>query len=550
MPRKPIHPPLTKSHPDLIKQWHPTKNGDLTPELVTQGSQKKVWWKCLDGKWSDGTLADDHEWESNIDNRALKGQGCPMCNGKSVVPSNCLETTHPHIAKEWHPSKNSKSTKDVTIGSGYEAIWICQNSIKNGEAVHIWSAPVYRRKVSGCPICVNQKIIESKSLASTHPILVKELHPFKSKNFDPSKVSAGSNKKVWWKCFNGKWPNGTFADDHEWQSIISSRALNNVGCPFCAGKNVAPSMSIVATHPDLAGEWHPSKNGDLKPIQFNRGSNKQVWWYCDKGVLPNGEKSRDHEWSARINHRVLRRSGCPCCSGRKAVISNSLATWYPKLAQEWHPSKNIKSAFEYVPGSNEKVWWICSKDREHEWPAVINSRTQGKGCPFCVLTPQSKQELTVTFELKLLFPEINPKGFKTVINNKTISIDIYIPSINLGIEFDGSYWHKNNEKLDLLKSLKIKESGFHLLRIRQEPLEKLGESIIASKKFNGKQIADDIFCYILNNKNTFKLKRGLKQKMNKYLNSSNLQNENALIDYIELLLNIKKNSKTKSSVST
>ena len=58
-------------NPELAKEWHPTKNGDLTPHDVTTGSNKKVWWlgKC------------GHEWYVSPHSRG-KGSGCPICAGK------------------------------------------------------------------------------------------------------------------------------------------------------------------------------------------------------------------------------------------------------------------------------------------------------------------------------------------------------------------------------------------------------------------------------------------------------------------------------------
>ena len=58
-------------YPDIAKEWHPTKNGDLRPENFMRGSHKKVWWKCSKG----------HEWEAIISNRARKskGTGCTSC---------------------------------------------------------------------------------------------------------------------------------------------------------------------------------------------------------------------------------------------------------------------------------------------------------------------------------------------------------------------------------------------------------------------------------------------------------------------------------------
>ena len=61
------------SYPELVKEWHPTKNGDLTPKDVTYGSDKKVWWKCH--------KQDDHEWQASISKRTISGRACPVCSG-------------------------------------------------------------------------------------------------------------------------------------------------------------------------------------------------------------------------------------------------------------------------------------------------------------------------------------------------------------------------------------------------------------------------------------------------------------------------------------
>ena len=53
----------------LAAQWHPVKNGDLRPEDVTPGSDKKAWWVCAKG----------HEWQTFVYHRT-EGQGCPFCH--------------------------------------------------------------------------------------------------------------------------------------------------------------------------------------------------------------------------------------------------------------------------------------------------------------------------------------------------------------------------------------------------------------------------------------------------------------------------------------
>lgn len=81
---------LAEVNPELAKEWHPTKNGSLTPFDIFARSNKKIWWKCVKG--------DDHEWEANINNRSRLGRGCPVCSGQKVVASNSLATLNPNLA--------------------------------------------------------------------------------------------------------------------------------------------------------------------------------------------------------------------------------------------------------------------------------------------------------------------------------------------------------------------------------------------------------------------------------------------------------------------
>jgi hypothetical protein len=93
---------LSETHPDIAKQWHPTKNGDLKPEKFPKGSNVRIWWLC-DKKCSEGCL---HEWDCTIGNRTT-GYGCPYC----AVPSRirCIHdsivSSNEEIFKQWHPTK-------------------------------------------------------------------------------------------------------------------------------------------------------------------------------------------------------------------------------------------------------------------------------------------------------------------------------------------------------------------------------------------------------------------------------------------------------------
>ena len=176
------------------------------------------------------------------------------------------------------------------------------------------------------------------------------------------------------------------------------------------------------------------------------------------------------------------------------------------------------------------------------WKANLDNRIrQNQGCPYCTLTPQSKQELIITFELKKLFKKINPKGFKTKLDGRLRAIDIFIPKLNLCIEFDGSYWHKDKRDVDKIKSEMLFDKGFKLIRVREEPLKKIYDSDVISKKpYNGKQTTNAILLKILN---IFKLDNKLVSKIKDYQSKEGLQNEKELEKYIDQILNEKANIK-------
>ena len=358
---------------------------------------------------------------------------------------------------------------------------------------------------------------KGKSLAILDPELAKQWHPTKNGELTPGDVTPGSNKKVWWKCDK--------ADDHEWDTRIADRAKGD-GCSCCSGKKVVPSNCLATLNPKLAREWHPTKNGDFTPNDITPGSNKIVWWKCDK--------ADDHEWTASIVNRS-NGSGCSCCDGRTAVPSNCLATLNPKLAREWHPTKNGDfTPNDITPGSKKKVWWKCDKADDHEWYTTIKDRSNGDGCPWCTLTPQSRQELIITFELKTIFKNIDPKGFKTRLDGRLRAIDIFIPTLKLAIEFDGNYWHKDKKALDKIKSELLIDEGYKVIRIREEPLKKIHENdIISPHPYNGKQITDNILKRILE---LYDLDSKVRNKIEVYLQKDSLQNEKGLDRYIDQIL--------------
>ena len=335
----------------LLAEWDSVANGTRTPETISYGSKQRVHWRCARG----------HTWEAAVCTRTSHHSGCPVCSGRQVETGvNDLATTHPALARQWHPEKNSPLTPQaVSAGSTRRVWWQCAQG-------HTWQATVKSRALggAGCPVCAGRQVEPGvNDLATTHPDIAAQWHPEKNGPLTPRDVSAGSKRQVWWQCSQG----------HVWQARIASRVAGR-GCPVCAGRRIVPGENdLAASHPALAAQWHPEKNGTLTPQQVSPHSNRKVWWQCDRG----------HAWQATPASRVRGR-GCPYCSGHKVLTGfNDLASRYPALAREWKQTLNgTLTPQQVTPSSHKKVWWQCPAG--HIWQARIASRTNGAaGCPVC-----------------------------------------------------------------------------------------------------------------------------------------------------------------------
>ena len=449
---------LATKNPLLAAEWDYSKNERLSPNTISPNKREKVWWICSKCGYN---------WIADIHSRNHNGVGCPACGKKKqsnsqrsnrIKERGSLAQNNPDLAKEWHPEKNGELTpEDVLTGSNTKVWWL-------GKCGHEWKAVVSSRtqQKTGCPICSGRTILPGyNDLATKNPLLAAEWDHSKNEGLSPNTVSPNRHEKVWWIC--SKCGNNWIADIH-------SRNNNGVGCPECGKKKLSNSQrgnrlkergSLAQNNPDLAKEWHPEKNGELTPEDVLTGSNIKVWWLGKCG----------HEWQAVISSRNVG-NGCPVCGFKQSAITRnkqkieqgmSLQDVNPQLAGEWHPSRNgMLKAKDVLPGSGEKVWWQCRKG--HEWQAVISSRSAGVGCPICGSEKHTSfPEQAILFYFSQFFEVENRYKFKGR------EIDIFIPSKNIGIEYDGRFFHgtekariKDEKKMQYLES-----QGVSLYRIKE-----------------------------------------------------------------------------------
>jgi hypothetical protein len=113
---------------------------------------------------------------------------------------------------------------------------------------------------------------------------------------------------------------------------------------------VAKDKSLAAIAPELAAQWHQTKNGDVTPADIDAQTHKFYWWLCDAGP--------DHEWEARPDKRVGKGIGnCPFCSGNKVSVTNSLATMKPSAAAFWDVARNQFGPEDVIADSKIKCWF-------------------------------------------------------------------------------------------------------------------------------------------------------------------------------------------------
>ncbi len=338
---------------EILAEWDIERNAPLMPKDVSFGSHKMIWWRCKIG----------HSWQTRLYARRA-GSRCPFCSGsRTSLSDNSLLVRRPKVAAQWHPTRNGSLTPAmISFGSHRSVWWRCENG-------HEWRAQVKSRANGvGCPFCSN-RIVEQgyNDLLTCAPNVAAQWDYEKNYPMRPEEFTFGSRASVWWNCKNG----------HHYKTSIYSRTRMDSDCPYCSGNKVLEGYNdLQSRFPDIAAQWDYEKNMPLQPSQLTAYANRRVWWLCEKG----------HSYKTLVSLRASRNTGCPYCANRMVLPGfNDLETTAPRVAAEWHPTKNGTLTPQMVTaGSNKSVWWRCSEG--HEWKAIVCSRagsSQSCGCPEC-----------------------------------------------------------------------------------------------------------------------------------------------------------------------
>ena len=443
-------------YPELAKEWHPTKNGDRKPSDYLPGSSFDAWWLYPYDDPKTGKHF-EFEWKTKINARALTGLGCPFLSNQRLWPGfNDLETTNPELLQSWDYSKNRISPSETSVGSKNKFWWVCN------KCGYSWETTPYNRSRTECPNC-------NSYLSSSFPeqaifYFVKKYYPDainrdKTHGFELDIFVPSINYAV---EYDGKRWHQDISKDLEkiekCKGVVKLIRVREKGCPKLVSNdceiihtsgNIDTSLeraikevlliigvekpnvdiktnkndiisnyrkgvldeSLAALHPEIAKEWHPTKNGKLKPENFPAQSNHIAWWFLPYDDPKTG-KHFEFEWQAPIYTRI-KGIGCPYLKNRKILEGfNDAVTMYPEILDEWDFSSNTKSPYEISPGSEYKANFICKKCGK-AYSMYVYHFTEGRRCPHCNTRKFTNCKKVMCIETGIVYESIISASTKT-----------------------------------------------------------------------------------------------------------------------------------------
>jgi len=270
---------------------------------------------------------------------------------------------------------------------------------------------------------------------------------------DPHKLVMGSHKYAFWICEKHK---------TKFKQEIRARARGERTCPecyddwrtsICRERYIKGKKVLSETHPSLVEEWIGCNNAKFTPDTCVAGTNIKAKWRC---------KRCGGEYESYISNRALKGVGCPYCAGQKALTGyNDLETQAPDLAAEWSAKNTIRPT-EVTKHSKKKVYWVCPLGHD-DYLMSVKQRSNRQGCPICARQRQTSfPEQAIYYYLKQVFPD--------VVNRYVYDgreIDIFIPSKNIGIEYNGYFSHSGKITKDAIKKQFLESIGIKLLVIKE-----------------------------------------------------------------------------------
>lgn len=283
-----------------------------------------------------------------------------IIEGINDFESFCKLNDLEDILDEWNNELNEFNPSQICRSSSkYKVIWNCR------KCGYQWSCTPNNRvkvsvvkgiRISECPMCLKEKQTSFPEQAIYY--YIKKLFP-DAINGDKEKV--GMELDIYIPSLNV----GIEYDGYAWHKDITKDIKKNEMCE-------KQGIKFIRIREEGCPIMENNENCRILHISANNREDliSTINNLCDLlGVSVDINIKRDEPLIMALY--------------QKNKYENSLSYLYPKLAEEFHPTKNgeLKSQ-DINKRSARKVWWKCS-ECNHEWIATVSSRTAGHGCPSC-----------------------------------------------------------------------------------------------------------------------------------------------------------------------
>ncbi len=245
---------------------------------------------------------------------------------------------------------------------------------------------------------------------------------------------------------------------------VPSSLLKGHGCKYCGQKNA--SITRRKTNEEFIKQL-AEKNPGVQPLEKYVSSTTSIRCRCSCGNV----------WSTTPDH-LLSGQKCRRCqpkrTKRKKASHKGLKKSTAQYQTELRTANPTIEALEEYNGTANKILFRC-KDCGHEWRGWPHSLLKGQGCPAC------KKRWKTSFPEQAIYYYVR-KLFTDAVNcyrggfGKS-ELDIFIPSINIGIEYDGRKWHQDKQQTEIKKYERCRELGITLVRVRESELQGVSSEI-------------------------------------------------------------------------
>ena len=329
-------------------------------------------------------------------------------------------------AQKRHGNKYDYSKVEYR-GSKEKVCIICP---KHGE---FWQYPQDHVRGNNCPLCANENRGSKQRL--TKDEFIKKAQEVHGNKYDYSKVNYKNiNTKITIICpIHG-----------EFEQIGMNHILGQ-GCPKCVGKGLNRD-EIIEKFVFVHGNKY-----DYSKVVYNGMHNKVVIICPEHG-----------EFKQTPTKHILGQ-GCRKCGCMVKLTQNM----FVKKAIDIYKGKYDYSKVEYKT-SHDKITIICPKHGEFE--QLPYDHLQGHGCPSCSNTFSIGEMEIYQYLCDRIGKENIILHDRDILNGK--EIDIFIPKLKIGIEYNGLYWHSEaNSKGKLYHINKLNEcnnKGINLIQIFED----------------------------------------------------------------------------------